>query len=303
MNMQPHDTAEVTALTARPSSLSWQVRFAAVTHAGKVRPRNEDHFLVTRVGRYAETIASNLPAELRPPRSEDSGYVMVVADGMGGMTAGQQASRLAILTGVDLVMQSPRWYFQIDQADAAALMEQLAQYFRDIDRRLSKKALNDNELYGMGTTLTGAYLVGGNLFVVHVGDSRCYLYRDSKLQQLTRDHTLAQELADAGKITQEAAARHRMRNVLTRYIGGSDGNIQAEVLWLPLVPGDRILLCSDGLSGMVADEAIATQLAQHPNLDDACQTLLAAALEAGGRDNVTLVLAGVSQEPAGQVTA
>ncbi len=297
MNPQPHDTAEITALPLRQAPVSWQVRFAAVTHAGKVRHRNEDHFLVTRVGRYAETIATNLPSEVLPGRSEDFGFIMAVADGMGGMTAGQQASRLAIMAGADLVMQSPKWYFHIDQAEAVALMEQLGQCFQDIDRRLSEKALEDHALYGMGTTLTGAYLVGGNLFVVHVGDSRCYLFRDQKLLQLTRDHTLAQELADAGKITQQDAARHRMRNVLTRYIGGSDGNIQAEVLWVSLVAGDRILLCSDGLSGMVPDEAIAIHLAEHRDPNEACQALLGAALEAGGRDNVTLIVADVSQQP------
>jgi len=293
MNTQPHDTAELVALPAQRLP-RWQVRFAAVTHAGKVRPRNEDHFLVSRMGRWAETVATNLPVDVRPQRIEDAGYVMVVADGMGGMTAGQQASRLAILTGIDLVMQSPRWYFHIDQGEASALMDQLCQYLRDIDRRLSEKALKDTSLYGMGTTLTGAYLVGGNLFVVHVGDSRCYLFRDSRLQQLTRDHTLAQELADAGRISQEDAARHRMRNVLTRYIGGSDGNIQAEVLWMPLVPGDRVMLCSDGLSGMVPDDEIALHLTEHRDTDSACQSLLGAALEAGGRDNVTLIVADVA---------
>jgi len=298
MNTQPHDTAELVAPPTRKIP-RWQVRFAAATHAGKVRPRNEDHYLVSRVGRWAETVATNLPTEIRPQRSEDCGYVLVVADGMGGMTAGQQASRLAILTGVDLVMQSPRWYFRIDQDQATALMDQLCQYFRDIDRRLSEKALKDSSLYGMGTTLTGAYLVGGNLFVVHVGDSRCYLFREGRLQQITRDHTLAQELADAGRISQEEASRHRMRNELTRYIGGSDGNIQAEVHWLPLVPGDRILLCSDGLSGMVPDDEIARQLTEHHDADTACQSLLGAALEAGGRDNVTLIVADVAQsEPA-----
>jgi serine/threonine protein phosphatase PrpC len=298
MNTQPHDTAELAALPARKLP-RWQVRFAAATHAGKVRQRNEDHYLVSQVGRWAETVATNLPTDVRPQRSEDFGYVLVVADGMGGMTAGQQASRLAILTGIDLVMQSPRWYFHIDQDQASALMDQLGQYFRDIDRRLSEKALKDASLYGMGTTLTGAYLVGGNLFVVHVGDSRCYLFREGHLQQLTRDHTLAQELADAGRISQEDASRHRMRNVLTRYIGGSDGNIQAEVHWMPLVPGDRVMLCSDGLSGMVPDDEIALHLTEHRDADAACQSLLGAALEAGGRDNVTLIVADVAHgEPA-----
>jgi serine/threonine protein phosphatase PrpC len=190
-------------------------------------------------------------------------------------------------------LQSAKWYFRIDEAEAQELMDQLGAYFRDIDRRLSAEADADPQLHGMGTTLTGAYVVGGNLFVVHVGDSRCYLYRGGKLQQITRDHTLAQEMADAGQISQQSAGRHRMRNVLTRYIGGSDGNIQSEVHWLPLVTADRVLLCSDGLNGMVADEEIALHLAEHCDPNAACESLIGAALEAGGRDNITVIVADV----------
>ncbi len=295
MEHDPHDTSEMPRPAENPPLPLWRVELGAVSHAGKVRPRNEDHFLVTQVGRFAETLMTNLPLDQRPARSEHVGYVLAVADGMGGMTAGQQASRLAIRTGVDLVLESPKWYFHINEREAHELMDRLCEYFRDIDRRLSEHAFADPQLHGMGTTLTGAYLVGGNLFVVHVGDSRCYLYRSGKLQQITHDHTLAQEMADAGKITQQSAGRHRMRNVLTRYIGGSDGDIQAEVHWLPLESGDRVLLCTDGLNGMVADEEIAIALATHHDPNQACEALLAAALAAGGRDNITAIVAQVSR--------
>ena len=187
----------------------------------------------------------------------EDAYAMVVADGMGGMNAGDVASVLAISTGVKLADKSVKWGFKINEKEARELLSRMSAYFREIDRRITRKSESDRRLFGMGTTMTLAYSVGIHLFIIHVGDSRAYLYRQGRLQQLTRDHTIAQALADAGEIKQQDAAEHMRRNTLTNYLGGHSGKVKADVRWLQLEHGDRVILCSDGLSDMVEDENIA----------------------------------------------
>ena len=143
----------------------------------------------------------------------------------------------------------------------------------------------------MGTTLTAVYSLGVDLFVIHLGDSRAYLYRKGELQQLTKDHTLAQAMADAGYISPDEVRRHARRNTLTNYIGGRHGKVKADLRWLRLADGDRLLLCTDGLSEMVDDRSIARILHEHDQPQDAAQALLDEALERGGKDNVTVVVA------------
>jgi protein phosphatase len=143
----------------------------------------------------------------------------------------------------------------------------------------------------MGTTLTLAYSAGIHLFLIHVGDSRAYLHRNGLLQQLTRDHTVAQAQADAGVITQEEVRKHLRRNTLTNYLGGHHGRVKADVRWLRLEDGDRVLLCSDGLTDMVDDPSIARCLSQNRESDSAAVALLELALRRGGKDNITVVVA------------
>lgn len=167
----------------------------------------------------------------------------------------------------------------------------MSSYFREIDRRITRKSESDRRLFGMGTTMTLAYSVGIHLFIIHVGDSRAYLFRKGHLQQLTRDHTVAQALADAGEITQQDVRKHRRRNTLTNYLGGHSGKVKADVRWLQLEDGDRVVLCSDGLSDMVDDDDIADCLAANPEPDAAAVALTRKALHNGGKDNVTVVVA------------
>jgi protein phosphatase len=142
----------------------------------------------------------------------------------------------------------------------------------------------------MGTTLTLACSSADELFIGHVGDSRAYVLRGGNLIRLTRDHTHAQELADAGLIPQENVARHRLRHVLSRALGPRGSDIEVDVTRLRLLDGDQLLVCTDGLTGMVPDEAI-TPLVGKGTAQEACQALIDAAIAAGGKDNVTVVLA------------
>jgi protein phosphatase len=283
--------SSVSDIPVEPATTSVKVRFGAVSHPGNVRQRNEDHYMVARVRRTLNVLAHNVPKEEMPDYVAEDAYAMVVADGMGGMNAGDVASMLAISTGVKLVEKSVKWGFKINEKEARELLARMSMYFREIDKRLTRKSEADRRLFGMGTTLTLAYSVGIHLFLIHVGDSRAYLFRDGQLQQLTHDHTVAQALADAGQINQEQVRTHLRRNTLTNYLGGHRGRVKADVRWMRLQDGDRVLLCSDGLSDLVDDKAIARCLAGDRDADKAALNLTQLALDRGGKDNITVVVA------------
>lgn len=276
----------------KPVSSRVRVDVAARSDTGRVREHNEDHYYVARSGRRVETLHTNIPAGDVPVRFDEAGHVLIVADGMGGARGGEVASRLAIATLVNIVLQVPDWIQRPDEEYAHELMERAAKYYRRVNAALLERARVDPSLRGMGTTMTAAYSVGDDLFVANVGDSRAYLFRDGKLQLLTRDQTQAQMLADAGVIEQSEVARHRLRHVLTNALGGSASDVRVDIQRLKLTDGDRLMLCTDGLTDMLDDVAIAEQLREQTTSERACQTLVAAALEAGGKDNVTVVVAG-----------
>ena len=157
--------------------------------------------------------------------------------------------------------------------------------------RVLAEAAERPELRGMGTTLTLAYSLNDVLFVAHVGDSRCYLCRHGILYRLTRDHTLVEEMVRRGALTAEEAAQHRWRHVITNAVGGDSAELKVEVHKLHLEGGDRVLLCSDGLTEMLPDEEINQVLQTEAEPEQACRRLVARANEAGGRDNITVVVA------------
>jgi len=268
-----------------------KVEFGASSHVGKVRAKNQDHYSIFRVARSLDVLSTNLPGGEIPQKVEESGYVMVVADGMGGMAGGERASILAIQTTIKLVLKAPKWALRIDEQEVRELLDRMRVYFQQVDATLIQETLYDPSLTGMGTTLTAAYSVGTHAFVVHAGDSRAYLLRDGKFRQLTRDHTLAQSLADAGKIPAESVSAHSARHVLVNFAGGPRRGIEPEIGTLELMNGDRLLLCTDGLTGMVTDPEIVAVLNQHDDPTLAVQALIERALESGGRDNVTVLLA------------
>jgi protein phosphatase len=275
----------------QPFSSLMHVDFGARTHPGQVREQNEDHFLVARVGRSLETLDSNLSAGNLPARFEETGYLMIVADGIGGAAGGEVASEKAIHFAVSLLLSKGKWQMRVFPEEVPAVLKRAGADVRAIDQALVEYAEQDRHLTGMGTTMTGVYSVGRDLFLAHVGDSRAYLFRDGRLLQLTRDQTMAQALADAGVIPQEEVARHRLRHVLINALGGQGGQGAADVEHLDLADGDRLLLCSDGLTDMVPDAGIADVLRQTTSSVEACRILEEQALAAGGEDNVTVVLA------------
>jgi PPM family protein phosphatase len=276
----------------KPATTTVRVDFSSVSHTGKIRSHNEDHFLVSRYSRKQEILQTNLPQDFLPEQTGDDGYLFIVADGMGGMAAGEVASRLAISTSLKLLQRSERWGFKVNHREARELFNQINRDLQEVDKTLTEQSAADRRLLGMGTTLTAAYSMGVDLFLVHLGDSRAYLYRDGTLRQLTKDHTVAQAMADAGHISHESVRHHAKRNALTNFLGGHNGKVQADLRWLRLADGDRLLLCSDGLNEMVDDVTIGRILGQRGTSGDAAQTLLNEALRRGGKDNVTIIVAG-----------
>jgi PPM family protein phosphatase len=238
-----------------------------LTHAGKVRQNNEDALLVG--GGEDETL-------------------FVVADGIGGFEAGEVASSLAIDVLKDL---------QPDQPFKAAIGE--------ANRRIVAAGRGDEKLSGMGTTVV-AIRFGGKqgepvAEVAHVGDSRAYLVRGGDMNPITEDHSLVAELVRSGDLTRDQAAEHPQKNLITRALG-ADEEVDVDTAIVPIEAGDRILLCSDGLSDMVSETGISEILAEYPDDPErAARVLLSAALDAGGNDNITVVVVDVKEQPAAEV--
>jgi protein phosphatase len=229
--------------------------------------------------------------------NEDSYYarspVYVVADGMGGAQAGEVASRIAADA------------FDEDMGDGNP-EEQLAGRAREANRRIFDLAREDASRSGMGTTLTGALLSSDEVSIVHVGDSRAYLFRDGELQRLTRDHSLVEELRRRGQLTPEEAEDHPQRSIITRALG-PEPDVELDVHTHQARKGDVFLLCSDGLTSMIREERLGAILAETKTLEEALDRLIEEANEAGGRDNITVVAFRVggdegSASPAGDDT-
>jgi serine/threonine protein phosphatase PrpC len=285
---------------APPPSASAQVQvdLGALSHRGKVRANNEDCYLVARVDRALTILLTNLPEGCLPDRAEEVGYGLLVADGMGGMAAGEVASRLAVTSLVRILVHTSDWIMRTDAGAADQLLERIAERYRQVDAALKEEAQADPGLAGMGTTMTLGYSLGADLFLGHIGDSRAYFRRGQDLFQLTRDHTYAQALADLGVIEPEQVVRHRFRHVLTRALGGTAGEVEADVQRARIRDGDQLLLCTDGLTEMVDDGAINAVLGKASSADEACQDLVNLALNHGGKDNVTVVVARYRFGPA-----
>ncbi len=282
--------------TPQPFSSLIKIDFGALSDVGKTRQNNEDAFLIFRTGRYCQRLHTNLSEDVLPERSEENGYAMAVADGMGGRAAGEVASSMALVTVVNLMFSSVKWALKLDHPELRDQeiqegIERAVQYLSKADSAISKRAEADPSLSGMGSTLTACYSFGDDLFVFHIGDSRAYLFRGGQLMQLTRDHTIAQGLADAGAIPQEKVQEHHLKHMLTRAMGRHDGNVEVEIHRLTLADGDQVLLCTDGLTDMVSLDEIAATLQSPTDSQTKCERLIRLALENGGKDNVTALLA------------
>ena len=231
----------------------------AKTDVGRVRGANEDSYMA-------------------------DGPLFAVADGMGGHVAGDVASQTAIKVIVDSAASHP-----------PQEPEDLEAYVKSANKSIWEKASADSRLRGMGTTCTLVFIEGSTAHFAHVGDSRAYLFRNGELSQVTEDHTLVQRMVKEGRLRQDEAAQHPQRNIITRTLG-VDPEVDVDLLTLELAVGDRVLINSDGLSSMIGDEAIKRTLAGADTADEAAEGLVDAALEAGGEDNITVIVLDVEPD-------
>ncbi|HEX4672389.1 MAG TPA: Stp1/IreP family PP2C-type Ser/Thr phosphatase [Solirubrobacteraceae bacterium] len=213
--------------------------------------------------------------------NEDNAFarapVFVVADGMGGAQAGEVASKIATDT------------FEQGLPDSGSPEERLAERVREANHQIHELSRTDRERAGMGTTLTAAYVDDTSVAIAHVGDSRAYLYRDGALERLTQDHSLVEELVRQGKLTPEQAAGHPQRSIITRALG-PEASVEVDTWTYPVRAGDILLLCSDGLTTMISEDRVAGILGEAASLQGTADALIDAANDAGGRDNITVVL-------------
>ena len=253
----------------------WQ--FAGGSDVGRERAHNEDAILV-----------------------DADRKLVVLADGMGGYQAGEVASQLAIdvvredssdatLSETDLGRIDP-------ETGISVAMRQLRGAIEKANNRICSVARGREELNGMGTTIVAARFYDGRVGIAHVGDSRCYRLREGVLEQLTRDHSYVQDQLEKGLISEDEAKHSPQKNLITRALG-IDAIAEADVQEFRTRPGDTYLLCSDGLSDLVDDKSIETQLVRENNPTDRTKTLIDVANSNGGRDNISVILVVVGDPP------
>ena len=270
------------------------VKAFGITDNGKVRPNNEDQFLIAELTKSMRVWQTSL-TEPKLQVGEERAHLFLVADGMGGHRAGERASALAVVAIEQFTLNTFKWFFGADRTETQRVLAQFQSALSQADVSILEEAVEHPELSGMGTTVTMALHLGAQLCVVHVGDSRAYVYRDGELHQLTQDHTLTADMVRSGALRPDQVAGHRLRHVITNVVGGPSPGVNVEAHAFEVQAADRLLLCSDGLTEMVTNEAIAATLGAEPVPEVAAKKLLAQANDAGGRDNITLVIVRFDQ--------
>jgi serine/threonine protein phosphatase PrpC len=269
------------------------------TDIGRKRESNQDSFLIARLSKSMLVGSNSL--DITPQTrlfGGVCGWLMLVADGMGGHAGGERASVLAVHYLIERLLNNIHWFFQLNREAELEFIDSLKKLLRDTHHEIQSEGRRDATVSGMGTTLTMTYLVWPSLYVVHAGDSRCYLIRDGRAELLTTDHTMARRLVEAGGMNPEDEATSRWSNVLWNVLGGkSQEEIKAEVRQIDLRRGDKIMLCSDGLHRYLTKDRIVDILDRSPTCDSACEEFIRLANERGGDDNITVVVAHVPPEP------
>jgi len=253
------------------------------TDVGRTREHNEDAFVIADLTRND----ASLQPSVRQHRVGEKGTLFMVADGMGGAAAGEIASQMA----TEIVLKELREHWlPAEQASTEAFARTLRKAAQTANQMIHGYALAHPEFRGMGTTATIAGLLADTLYLAQVGDSRGYLVRDGVAKQITKDQSLMQRLIEAGELTEEEAAQSERRNIILQALG-PEPSIKVDLTYQRLRRGDVLVLCSDGLSGQVTKDDIATVVNENKDLVVACRKLIEMANEAGGPDNITVIIA------------
>ena len=282
-------TPGCTDTTGAPKPRDEDLDFFGITDKGKVRPDNQDHFLVTTLHKMMRVHVTSLPnPELLEIPSQRIASLGMVCDGVGGHSGGEAASRSAVEAIAGYVTHTMQCFFTGEHGDAEEFLESLRDAATRSHELIASRAKASGDRKGMATTLTMFVVVWPILYLLQVGDSRCYVFRDGVLTQLTRDQTMAQDLLDSGVLSPEQAARSPYANVLSSSLGGAS--------WVPEVSrfdlrlGDMMMLCTDGLTKHVSDEQIQRRMLALTSSEQTARALLQDAFDGGGSDNVTVLV-------------
>ena len=260
-----------------------------VPHPGRVRPTNQDHFLIGSLRKRMNVLMTSLPEIDRlPADSERLAFLAMVADGVGGQAGGEEASRRALETVTQYLTNSMHCYYTADASDDRTFAQALADAALQTHEEITSRAKSDPVRNRMATTLTLLLGVWPRIYILQVGDSRSYVLRNGRLMQISRDQTMAQELVDQGVLSRAEASGTRWAHVLSSAIGGPQ--TRPVVTGVESGWGDVHLLCSDGLTKHVSDERIAERLGAMTSAKQACEALLQDALDGGGTDNITVIV-------------
>ena len=260
-----------------------------LSDVGKMRKENEDQFLVASLHKSMQVHHTSLDVFTAIADSQQAGaYLLVVADGVGGLGGGRSASSAAVQALASHIASAVRVYFNRDTDVEDAFLAELERGV-DLSHQRIREQLGQSASRGPATTLTVVVVAWPRTYFVHVGDSRAYLFRNGALRQLTRDQTVAEELVDQGVMTEEQATRSGLKNVLTSALGGSE--IKPSLGLVDLARGDALLLCTDGLTKHVTDQTITAELGRGEGAEATCRRLVDDALAGGGSDNVSVIVA------------
>ena len=285
--MASPDTAAKTDTLRKPRDD--EIDFYGLTHIGKVRKTNQDHFLICSLRKQVHVHHTSLStADQLPLTGERMAFLAAVADGVGGGTKGEVASRLAVQTVTNYAALSMKCYHDLDTTDDQAFLDALQEAAWASHASVRAEAEGDSDRKGMATTLTLWLAVWPRAYLLQVGDSRFYTFRDDKLTKISRDQTMAQELVDQGVLTTSTADDSQWAHVLSSSIGGQQTApvvTRVDQNW-----DDVSLLCSDGLTKHVSDAQIAERLRTMTSSKQVCDTLMQDALDDGGSDNITIIV-------------
>ncbi|MGD2136154.1 MAG: protein phosphatase 2C domain-containing protein [Gemmatimonadales bacterium] len=260
------------------------------TDVGNVRAENQDQYLIAALHKVVELHGTSIPEAYS--RRFDSGaraLLLLVADGVGGGLGGDEASSVTLDAIMDYVTNSMRCFYKLDEQIPHDLLVELAATVERSHAAVRSRAEETPDRAGMATTLTMAHVLWPRAYVVHIGDSRCYRFRSGELLQLTKDQTVVQDLIDSGALDPEDAATSPYAHVLSQAIGGHS-DVQPVISRVDLEPDDTLLLCTDGLTAHLDDDAIAERLGAEGDAKSIVHRLVEQALDAGGSDNVTVVV-------------
>jgi protein phosphatase len=278
---------EITDPPPRPTKANIDV--FGMSHQGLVRTENQDHFLVASLHKAIQVYHSSLPEEaIGELLSPSRGFVFLVADGVGGLPGGRDASRTALSSIVDYVVRTMDLYVQLDPDAEPAFLAELQRSVERSHERVREAGEADDERIGMATTLTMVCIRWPRGYVVHVGDSRCYRLRNGELELLTKDQTMAQAMVDAGALSPDQAEHSGLKHVLYSALGATRAEpytLTTDVQW-----NDVMMLCSDGITKHVTDDEIRDALRRSTSAEATCRELVDLTLSRGGSDNTTIIV-------------